>query len=590
MKQFFKFMFASMLGFILAGIIIFFLFFIMLVSVASFSSKKEDIKVKPNTVLKIRLDYNITERTSENPFENFSFSTFKSNKNLGLNDIIENIKKAKEDKNIKGIYLEISDIGAGMATIEEIRNALIDFKTSGKFIVSYGEIIPQKSYYLATVSDKIFLMPEGLLSFNGLSAQMMFLKGAMDKLDVEPQIIRHGKFKSAIEPLIYDKMSNENREQTMTYLGAMWNQILKGINKTRGIEISELNLIADSLFIRKPADAKKYKMVDSIIYYDQFMADLKVRAGVKEKDDIEFITLNKYNNVPSTEKKNRGKDKIAVVYAQGDINSGSGDAKNIYSDDLSSTIRDAREDSSVKAVVLRVNSPGGSALASEVILREVMLTKAAKPFVVSFGDVAASGGYYISCLADKIVSNPNTITGSIGVFGVIPNMQNFFKNKLGITFDVAKTNANGDLGSVARPMSAQEKQIIQTQVEDIYATFIGHVAQGRKMTTAQVDSIGQGRVWAGVDALKIGLVDEIGGLDKAIEIAAGLAKLKEYRVVELPKQKDFMTMIIEDMNENMSMRIVQKYLGINYAYFEYMNKVATMEGIQARLPYEVEIY
>ena len=579
-----------MLGFILAGIIIFFLFFIMLISVASFSSKKEDVKVKPNTVLKLKLDYNITERTSKNPFENFSFSTFKSNKNLRLNDIIKNIKKAKEDKNIKGIYLEISDITAGMATIEEIRNALIDFKTSGKFIVSYGEVIPQKSYYLATVSDKIFLMPEGLLSFSGLSAQMMFLKGTMDKLEVEPQIIRHGKFKSAIEPLIFDKMSNENREQTMTYLGAMWNQILKGINKTRGIEISELNLIADSLFIRKPADALKYKMVDSIIYYDQFLADLKLRAGVKEKEDIEFITLNKYNNVPSNEKKNRSKDKIAVIYANGEINSGSGDAKNIYSDDLASTIRDARGDSSIKAIVLRVNSPGGSALASEVILREVMLTKAAKPFVVSFGDVAASGGYYISCLADKIVSNPNTITGSIGVFGVIPNMQNFFKNKLGITFDVAKTNVNGDMGSVARPMSAQEKQIIQTQVEDIYGTFIGHVAIGRKMTTAQVDSIGQGRVWAGVDALKIGLVDEIGGLDKAIEIAAGLAKLKEYRVVDLPKQKDFMTMIIDDMNENMSMRIVQKYLGINYTYFEYMNKVATMEGIQARLPYEVEIY
>ena len=590
MKQFFKFMLASMLGFIIGSIVIFFLFFIMLVSVASFSSKKEEVRIKPNSVLKLKLDYPIQERTSENPFENFNISNFKSQKNLGLNDIIKNIKKAKEDKDIKGIYLEISDIGGGMATIEEIRNALLDFKKSGKFIISYGEIITQKAYYLATASDKIYMMPEGLLMFSGLSAQMMFLKGTMDKLEVEPQIIRHGKFKSAIEPLIYDKMSEANRMQTLTYLNSLWNQILIGISKTRGIEVSQLNLIADSLYIRKPVDAKKYKMVDSIIYYDGLEALLKSKIGIKEKDDIHFVSLSKYNNVPEIDKKYRGRNKIAIIYASGEINSGSGDEKNIYSDDLASTIRDARADSSIKAVVFRVNSPGGSALASEVILREVLLTKAAKPFVVSFGDVAASGGYYISCLADKIISNPNTITGSIGVFGVIPNMQKFFKDKLGVTFDVAKTNANSDLGSVVRPMSGQEKQIVQAQVEDIYNTFVTHVANGRKMTNAQVDSIGQGRVWAGTDALKIGLVDEIGGIDKAIEVAASLAKLKEYRIVELPKQKDFLTMIFNDMNENISLRIVQKFLGSNYSYFEYMNKVTKMNGIQARLPYEVEIY
>jgi len=583
-------MFASMLGFLLSSIIIFFLFFIILISVASFSSKNEDVKIKSNSILKLRLDYPITERTSGNPFENFNFSSLKSNKNLGLCDIIKNIKKAKEDKNIKGIYLDISEIGAGMATIEEIRNALLDFKKSGKFIFSYGEIISQKAYYLATVSDKIFMMPEGILLFSGLSAQMLFLKGAMDKLEVEPQIIRHGKFKSAIEPLIYDKMSDANRLQTMTYLNSMWNQILSGISKTRGIEISKLNLIADSLYIRKAIDAQKYKMVDSIIFYDGLLSVLKKKIGIKEKDDISFVSLNKYNNVPAYDKKKRGKDKIAIIYASGEINSGSGDEKNIYSDDLASTIRDARADSSVKAVVFRVNSPGGSALASEVILREVMLTKAAKPFVVSFGDVAASGGYYISCMADKIISNPNTITGSIGVFGIIPNMQKFLKNKLGVTFDVAKTNANSDLGSTVRPMSGQEKQIVQAQVEDIYNTFVNHVAQGRKMTAAQVDSIGQGRVWAGADAIKIGLVDEIGGIDRAIEVAAELAKLKDYRIVELPKQKDFMAMIINDMSENISIRIVQKFLGSNYSYYEYLNKVSKINGIQARLPYEVEIY
>ncbi len=589
MKQFFKFMFASMLGFILSSIIIFFLFFILLVSVASFSSKKEEVKVNPNSVLKLKFDFEIQERTSENPFENFNFSNFKSNKNLGLNDIVRNINKAKTDDNIKGIYLELSDMNAGMATTEEIRNALLDFKTSGKFIVSYGEIIPQLSYYLATASDKIYVMPEGIVLLSGLQAQMLFLKGTMEKLEVEPQIIRHGKFKSAIEPLIYDKMSEENRLQTMTYLNSMWNQILKGIKETRAIEISDLNLIADSLFIRKPADALKYKMIDSLVFYDGFMAALKQRLGVSESEDVEFISLNKYNNVPEKDKK-RSKDKIAVIYACGDINSGSGDEKSIYSDDLSKTIREARSDSSIKAVVLRVNSPGGSALASEVILREVILTKAVKPFVVSFGDVAASGGYYISCLADKIVSNPNTITGSIGVFGVIPNMQYFFKNKLGMTFDIAKTNANSDMGSVVKPLSPQEHAIILTQVEDIYDTFITHVSNGRKLTKEQVDSIGQGRVWAGTDAKNIGLVDEIGGLQKAIEIAAGLCNLTEYRVVELPKQKDFLTMIIEDMNENISMRLVKKYLGTQYTYFEYLNKTSQMQGIQARLPYEVKIY
>jgi len=582
-------MFASMVGFILSSIIIFFLFFILLISMASFSTKKEEVKIKPNSVLKVKLDYEIKERTSENPFENFSFSSFKSNKNLGLNDIIKNINKAKTDENIKGIYLELSDMSAGMATTEEIRNALLDFKSSGKFVVSYGEIIPQKSYYLATVSDKIYVMPEGMILFSGLSAEMLFLKGTMEKLEVEPQIIRHGKFKSAIEPLIYDKMSEANRLQTMTYLNSMWAQMLKGINETRGIEIAQLNLIADSLFIRKPADAYKYKMIDSVVFYDGFITALKERLGVNASEDIEFVSLCKYNNVPETDKK-RAKDKIAIIYATGDINSGSGDEKGIYSDDLSKTISEARSDSSIKAVVLRVNSPGGSALASEVILREVILTKAVKPFVISFGDVAASGGYYISCLADKIVSNPNTITGSIGVFGVIPNMQNFFKNKLGITFDVAKTNANSDLGSVVRPLSPQEHAIILSQVEDIYNTFITHVAEGRNMTKEEVDSIGQGRVWAGTDALNIGLVDEIGGLSKAIEIAAQLSNLTEYRIVELPKQKDFLTMIIEDMNENISMRLVKKYLGTQYTYFEYLNKASNMEGIQARLPYEVTIY
>jgi len=590
MKQFFKFMFASCLGSILAGIVIFFLFFIMIISMASLSSSKEVVNVKSNTILHLKLDYNITDRTVDNPFENFNFSDFNSKTHLGLNDIISNIKKAKEDENIKGIFLEMKTIGGGMATIEEIRNALIDFKTSGKFIISFGEEVSQMAYYLASVSDKIYLVPEGALMFSGLSAQLMFLKGTLEKLEIQPQIIRHGKFKSAIEPLIYDKMSEENREQTMTYLKSMWEHILNGVSKTRNIDLAKLNLIADSILMRKPADALTHKMIDGVKFYDEVLSELKTLAGIEEKDDVTLLGLNKYNNVAEKNTKKKAKEKIAVIYAAGDINSGSGNSKDIYSDDLAKTIRKARKDENVKAVVLRVNSPGGSALASEVILREVILTKAEKPFVVSFGDVAASGGYYIACLADKIISNPNTITGSIGVFGVIPNMQNFFKNKLGITVDVVKTNANSDIGSVARPLTAQETAIIQNQVEDIYQTFINHVAKGRNMTSAQVDSIGQGRVWSGIDAKRLGLVDELGGLDKAIEIAASLSNLTEYAIDELPKQKDFITKLMDDLKENAQMNTVEKHLGVNYQYFEYMRKMSQMQGVQARLPYMLEIY
>jgi len=523
--------------------------------------------------------------------EGFDYTTFKSKKALGLNDILRSIKNAKDDENIKGIYLELTPLQAGSATIEEIRNALLDFKSEGKFIVSYGEIVPQSTYYLASVSDKIYLMPEGLLLYSGLSAQLMFLKGTLEKLDVEAQIIRHGKFKSAIEPFVYDKMSAENREQTEKYLNSMWAHMIAGISENRGISEQNLNIIADSLFIRKAADAVKHKMADSIIFYDQFISLLKGKLDVPENKDISFISVEKYSKAPEAVKGKRVREKVGIIYASGDINSGSGSDKGIYSDDLAKTIREARADSSIKAVVLRINSPGGSALASEVILREAYLTREVKPFVVSFGDVAASGGYYIACAAHKIVSNPNTITGSIGVFGMIPNAEKFFKNKLGITFDVAKTNEQSDFGSMVRPLTAQERAIVQTQVEEIYTTFITHVANARNLTLEEVDAIGQGRVWTGIDALELGLVDELGGLERAVELAAELAELEDYRIVELPKQKDFLTQLLEDMNKQVSHRLLKKYLGSNYTYFEYLEKMNNdnIEFIQARLPYDIVI-
>lgn len=579
-----------MLGFFLTLVVFFFLMIIIVVSISSASMKKEEITVEPNSILHIKLDKEFGDRTSANPFDNFDFATLKSSKALGLNDIIKNIKKAKDDENIKGIYFEIVPLLSGMASIEEIRNALIDFKESGKFIVSYGEVIPQTSYYLASVSDKIYMMPEGIMLYTGLSAQLMFFKGTLEKLEVEAQVIRHGKFKSAIEPFVNDKMSDENREQTMKYISSIWDHMTKGISESRNLTIADLNLVADSIFIRKAADAVSYGLVDSLIFYDQLIAELKQRIDVDEDDEISFISLDKYDSVAETKKKERSKNKIAVIYAQGDINSGQGDEKAIYSDDLAETIREARSDSSVKAVVMRINSPGGSALASEVILREAFLTRDVKPLIVSFGDVAASGGYYIACAAHKIVSGPTTITGSIGVFGLIPNAEKFFNNKLGITFDVAKTNYQSDFGSITRPMTAQETMIIQNQVNDIYNTFITHVANARNMTKEQVDSIGQGRVWTGLDALEIGLVDEIGGLDRAIAIAAEAANLETYKVVEYPKQKDFLTLLMEDLNSQVSQRFLKKYLGANYIIFEQLQKLENMDKIQARLPYELEIY
>jgi protease-4 len=589
MKQFFKFMFASMLGFFLTFVVVFFIFFVMIISVASFS-KKEVVDVKTNSVLFIDLKQTIHDRGTNNPFEDLDITSFKPANILGLDDILKSIHKAKTDNNIKGICLDLGDINAGIATVEEIRNALIDFKESKKFIISYSEVYSQKAYYLASVADSIYMNPEGMLDFKGLNAQIFFIKGTLKKLEVEPQVIRHGKFKSAVEPFILDKMSAENKEQTQTYINSMWEVMVKNIAESRKISIAELNNIADSLKTQFPEDAVKCKLIDKIVYKDEFLAELKKKLGLDESKKINFVSLNKYIDVKESIKQKYTKNKIAVIFASGSIESGDGDENTIGSEKLSETIRDARNDSTIKAIVLRINSPGGSALASEVIWREVYLASKVKPVIASMGDLAASGGYYIACAANKIVANPNTITGSIGVFGVLPNMKGLFNNKLGITFDNVKTNKYADLGDVSRPLNEYEKLVILNSIERIYKTFINHVAEGRKMTTEQVDSIGQGRVWCGSDAKRIGLVDELGGLEKAIKLAAELAKLDNYKLVSLPKQKDPFTQIIEQFSGNTKVDLLSSELGDTYKYFEYIRSVSKMTGIQARLPYEIEIY
>ena len=582
-------MFASMLGTFLTGIILLFIG-IGLIAMLVSGLNKEEIKIPTNSILHLTLSSEIFDRASNNPLQSFDYASMKSKSPLGLNDILQCINKAKKDSNIKGILLDLTDIKAGFASIEEIRNELADFKKSGKFIISYSEAYSQKGYFLASVADKVFLNPEGMIDFRGLAAEIMFFKGALQKLEIDAQIIRHGKYKSAIEPFILDKMSDANKIQTLTFISSIWNEVIQKISDSRKITPEQLNSIANTLAIQSAQDAVKLQFADSIVYKDELISFLKIKTGVKTDKEVSLITLDAYMLAPTTEKIKREKDKIAVIYAIGQIESGEGNDVTIGSERISKTIRDAREDDNIKAIVLRVNSPGGSALASEIIWREVMLAKKIKPVVVSMGDVAASGGYYIACGANKIIADPTTITGSIGVFGMIPNMKKLFNNKLGITIDGVKTNTYSDFMSTLRPLDTYEYNVILKSVENIYTTFIKHVAEGRKLSIAEVDSIAQGRVWSGSDAKKIGLVDDFGGLQKAIEAAAKLAKIETYKIISLPKQKDPFTQIIESLTgKTSSVQFVKEQLGDNYTYYQYLQSIKKMKGVQALMPYILEI-
>lgn len=586
MKSFFGAFFGSCLGILLTGVVI---TVITIFSIKNMVDDGEDksYKAVENSVLKLSLNNQIKERTVENPFSKLNLGPLMPEGSVGLNTILLNIKKAKEDKNIKGIYLEISTPIAGFATLEEIRNALIDFRTSGKFIYAYSETYSQKAYYIASTASKLYLNPQGSLEVKGLSSQIMFFKNMLDKLGVEVQIFRHGKFKSAIEPFMLDKMSEANRSQVETYLGSLWNHMLAGISKSRGITASDINKMADNLLIRNPNDALKYKLVDALKYEDEAMDDIKKAISIDQKDKIHFVSFEKYAESPN--KLKLSSNKIAIVYAVGEIVSGEGSDDQVGSETVAKALRDARLDTSIKAIVFRVNSPGGSALASDVMWREVLLAKAVKPVVVSMGDVAASGGYYISCAANRIFAQPNTITGSIGVFGMIPNAQKALSEKLGITIDTVNTNKHSDVGTILRAASADEFNYIQKSVEDIYDVFITKVADGRHISKNNVDSIGQGRVWSGSDALKINLVDEIGGINEAIAYAAKLAKVSSYKLIDLPKQKDPLEELFNKGADEMEARTMKANLGAQYIYIKQLKTVLLKKGIQARLPYEMII-
>ncbi|MHC1705938.1 MAG: signal peptide peptidase SppA [Bacteroidales bacterium] len=588
MKQFFKFMFASMLGFFISLLILFFIFFIIIASIVSLSSKETSIPAK--SVLILKLDEPVVERSSESPFSNLPVDGFKYLTNIGLYDIIKDIHKAETDPNISGIFLDLSNMVINMGTLEEIREALLQFKKSGKFVVSFADYYSQRSYYLATVSDKVFLHPVGMFEWKGLAAELMFFKGTLSKLDVEMQVIRHGKFKSAVEPLISDKMSPENKEQTLAFIQSFWEHMVTKVAEARKIKVEDLNRLADELALEKPEDALKNGLVDSLTYRDGVIAWMQKKLGISASTKINYVGIRAYNEVPSTVKKEHTKDKIAVIFASGDINEGEGSEESIGAERIARAIRKARNDENIKAIVFRVNSPGGVMVSSDVIWREVQLAKKQKPVVASFGDFAASGGYYISCDASKIVAQPTTITGSIGVFAVIPNMQKMLNNKLGVTTDGVMTHKNSDFITVLKPLSEYQKALLTRDVERSYQIFVSRVALGRKLTPEMVDSIGQGRVWSGVTAKRLGLVDELGGLNKAIEVAAGLAKLEKYRLVELPAQKDPFTTMIEQLSGNYQEEAaIREKLGAYYPYYRQLMELKKLEGIQARMPFTFSV-
>jgi protease IV len=587
MKEFFKFVFASMIGVLLSVFVMFVLGILLIIGIVSTASNESKITIDDNTVLHLSLNYPISERTSKNPFQNLNFGGFETENNLGLKDILAHIKEAKTDSRIKGIYVDVSAIQGGFASIEEIRNALIDFKKSGKFILAYSEVYTKGAYYLASVADKIYVNPEGMVDFKGFSTEIMFFKGALEKLDIEAQVIKVGTYKSAVEPYILDKMSKPNREQITSFLGSLYTHFLSNIAISRKIPVDSLSAIANTAAVQTATDAVKFRLVDGVKYKDEVLTELKSLCGIAQKKELRSVSISDYTP-QSKELSKASADRIAVVYAVGEIVSGEGDDETMGSENISRAIRTARLDDKVKALVLRINSPGGSSLASDVIWREVELTKKVKPVIVSMGDVAASGGYYIACAADSIFAQPNTITGSIGVFAIIPNMKKFFNNKLGITFDEVKTSKFSEI-SITRPLSDDERLLLQAEVNNIYKTFTQKVANGRHKTPEFIDNIGQGRVWTGAEAIKIGLVDRLGNINDAVKSAAKKAGLKEYKLVDYPDQKDPLKELFDDSADKVRTYFTKQELGENYNYYQKMQSVLKTTGIQSRMPYEVVI-
>jgi protease-4 len=508
----------------------------------------------------------------------------------GLNDILSNIRKAETDDKIKGILIETGLLPSGWATASEIRQALLEFRETGKFVISYTDyILSQEAYYISSAADKIYINPEATIELKGISAEVMFYKKALEKIGVEVQVIRHGKFKGAVEPFLLDRLSEENREQISSFTGSIWNNVVSDISAARNIDAAEINRIADLLLASDPDEALSLKLIDGLLYKDELLDTMRVLCGLDPDAKIKTVSMAKYSKVPAPIVKTRSKDKIAVIYASGTIVMGKGTETNIGGNAYAEAIREARLDSTVKAIVLRVNSPGGNAIASDLIWREADLAKQVKPVVVSMGNYAASGGYYISAPATEIYTNNVTITGSIGVFGLIPNAGKLMEEKIGITSEVVKTNSHADAPSLTREMTSYEAERMQMSIEKTYSTFVSHVADGRDMSTETVDNIGQGRVWSGSEALANGLADKAGGLRDAVKAAAALAGTESYTLYELPALEDPYTRFLKDLTGEVRMRIEERELGVLARYLDDIREITSLSGIQARLPYSITL-
>jgi len=591
MRQFFKFVLATVVGLLVFSV----LGFVLLTGLAAAISSSADSKsVASNSVLELKLDRPISERSQSADLLGNSGST------IGLVGLKESIRRAKKDADIKGILLNLELVQGGMASLEEVRDALLDFKQSGKFIVAYHEIASEKSYYLSSVANEIYLHPQGTLEFNGLSSEVMFYKRLFDKAGIEPYIFRVGSFKSAVEPFFRENFSDSARYQTVTYLHSLNDHMLGQVAASRQIAVPRLHVISDSMLVHNAHDALRLHLVSKLGYFDEVQDYLRGKLGLKADKKPSLVSLGDYQDDSKTDEK-EGKtsgNRIAVIYAEGDIVTGRGSDDNIGSDKFAEAIRKARLDDKVKAVVLRINSPGGSSLASDIIYREVVLTKKVKPIIASMSDVAASGGYYIAMACDTIVAHPNTITGSIGVFGVLPNIQPLLADKLGITVDRVTTGKFSDLPTITRALSPYEKQQMQLAVNDIYADFTTKAALGRHMPVARLRRIASGRVWSGSEGKKIGLVDVLGSYEDALKIAAGRAHLQadDYQVQRLPRQKSAVQKFFgrflggdEDEQAAAEARLLQAKLGPLYPAVRQYQQLMQMRGVQARLPYELEI-
>jgi protease-4 len=584
MRSFLKYVLAS-----IVGLMLFFILGLVLVTVV-ISSSMSEVQIKNNSVLNLKLDKRIVERETSNLFAQLTKS-FNGGEpgTIGLLELRIAIQNAAKDSKVKGVLLNVNGIDAGMATLEELRVELVRFKESGKFVVSYSDSYSELGYYLASVADKIYLPPSGMLEFNGLHTELLFFKNLLEKLEIQPEVFKVGQYKSAVEPFLNDKMSDANREQMKQLLNTIYGNMLEQIGHSRNISSDTLRLVSNGMLIRNPDDALLFNLITDIAYLDSAEAFMKEQIGLDSSEKLNYSDYWAFQEF-ETDGNIIGTEKIAVIYAVGDIKDGKGDEQTIGSSTIIEEIKKAREDSSIKAIVLRINSPGGSALASDIIWRELILTKEVKPLIASMGDVAASGGYYIAAACDSILAQPNTITGSIGVFGILFNGKDFINNKLYITTDREKTGPYADIGSFTRAVDKDERAIIQQEVEDVYKKFLEIVSTGRKLSEESVDSIAQGRVWSGISAKNNKLIDSEAGLEEAIELAAKMARLEVYKTVYLPERPNlYLKQLFRDTENSLRQSYMEYELGDLYPWVKAAQKVQQIKGVQTRLPVDIVI-